>query len=419
MDPISRHLVFCLAAGVLLIPSLTGCKPKSSRYGSNLKWFVSDNHAANNYFVGFVGDDDGIPGVHEDVPKLVSLLQPQNGFNFEFVAQVQGTTASSTEIINTTAEIAGSMVQGDKAAYAAGQTGGTLFFFVSSHGSPDGSTSAREGMFRFDEVAQAIQNRRQGVPLERLIVMFDTCFSGSNANQVLAQNSNGGVVSAGQAASGEGGSLFSEFADMFSLAPVVPAGQAASQQPASAWKPSDQDRQGISGMINSAASEFAKVQGLYKTAIFIGSSRPDETSADTSEGGLGTEAFVSAVRSALPNGGGVNSGESGGFASVLGTLGGERSESSAASNNTSGSSTPATTTAGTTTPRLRSNVTVGQVLDQMVNNALGQSPVWCVVPAEVADDYMFDPPEGHLRKFFKNAAEGNSQKRCSNTLAGN
>jgi hypothetical protein len=384
------------------------CKPKPTRTDSNLNWFVSDNHAGNNYFVGFVGDDDGIPGVHQDIPKLVRLLQPQNGFNFKIVSQVQGTTASSQEVINTTAEVAASMLQGDRAAYAAGQTGGTLFFFVSSHGSPDGSTSARGGEFRFDQVAQAIQSRRNGVPLERLIVMFDTCFSGSNAGQVLAQNPGNGGVSAGES------SFISDLASLFSLTPPLPIASPSSGRSPGVWTPSAQDRQGVSEMINTAAAEFAKVQGLYKTAIFIGSSRPDETSADTSVGGLGTEAFVRAVLSVLPNAGGLPAG-GGLFESWFGG----DNEQEAVGPAGSAATTPAANSAGGGQPSaLKSSVTVEQVLNRMVSNAVGQSPVWCVVPAELADDYMFDPPEGHLRKFFKNAAEGNAQKKCSGTLTG-
>ncbi len=401
----------------VLIGTLAACKPATPSADSDLQWLASDNNAANNYFVGFVGDDSGIPGVHQDVPKFVDLLRPENGFRFN--VKPHGKSTSST-IINTTAEVAAAMLEGDRQAYAKGQTGGTLFFFVSSHGSPDGSTSSSDSSFRFSDVAAAIKQRRQGVPLERMIVMFDTCFSGSNANQVLNASGTGGI---GSIAGTGGGSGLGGLASLFSLTQSTSVGPLPVSNPATSWVPSIQDQQGVDAMIQNAAKDFSAVQGLYKTAIFIGSSRPDKTSGDSPMGGVGTAAFINAIRAVLPNGGGVagigatgSSGE--GIASTLGSLFGGFSLQAGASSPVLGQNPVATPPVGTGMPTLRSQVRVEQVLNDMINRGGEQAPVWCVDPPELANDFMFDPPEGFVRPLFKNAAEGNSQRKCSRTLTG-
>src|SRR5690606_29161226 len=102
--------------------------------------------------------------------------------------------ASAQTVVSETARIAAEMLQLDQAAWARGQPGGTLFFYMTSHGAPGGLTSTSSGELNFSSVAAAIKQSRGNVLLERLIVMFDTCFSGSNKNTVLANSPGGGIV---------------------------------------------------------------------------------------------------------------------------------------------------------------------------------------------------------------------------------
>src|SRR5690606_35635354 len=109
-----------------------------------------------------------------------SVLNPANGFNFTFhgpkgamsqridPASVGFKHVNSATIIERTAAVASAMLQTDKAAWEQGQAGGTLFFYMTSHGSPGGFTSTQDGELEFSSIASAIKQARGGVPLQRL-----------------------------------------------------------------------------------------------------------------------------------------------------------------------------------------------------------------------------------------------------------
>jgi hypothetical protein len=115
--------------------------------------------------------------------------------------------------------------------------------------------------------------------------------------------------------------------------------------------------------IQKIADEAATIKGFYKSAIFIGASRPAETSGDVSTGGVGTQALLKAVNKAK-NGDG--------------------------------------------------QATIKQILDDMVQDAYGQTPTYCVYPKSLADDFFFDPPAGYLPTNPINAVMAPEDKICKN-----
>src|SRR5687768_10264182 len=90
--------------------------------------FVANNADQNlNHVVAFLGDSDGIPGTLRDIPNLYNVLS--NGFNFTFhgpggavagganASSVGFKHASSTLVVQKTAQVAKAMLETDKAAW--------------------------------------------------------------------------------------------------------------------------------------------------------------------------------------------------------------------------------------------------------------------------------------------------------------
>lgn len=360
-------LNFKIISAAVLLFIFSSCSNSKSNHDSEskgeVKYFAGDNSGSNNYIVAFLGSSDGIPGTLKDIPNLKSEFNPQNGYGFQFANPEGGWIhATREQIFSESAKVAQKMLVADKEAYAQASPGGTFFFYVTSHGSQDGSSSASDGQFTFTEVAQAlIKARTDGskvVPFERLIVMFDTCFSGSNAQQVtnqLAANMGNPTVTG-------------------------------------ITNPTSSEVKDLQSQVDAVSAKEQNVSGLYKTAIFIGSARPIETAGDASDGGAGTVAFLESVRNfrkqAVAEQPMNEKGTSDLSKSQLGTI-------------------------------FKSPVKVHEVLEMMEKGAPGQVPVWCAEPAEVANDYFFNPPEGYLPPMFKNAAQGNVTRKCSQGLVGN
>ena len=382
---------FALTAVIGLIG---GCKEQDK---SSLEGFVASNDAkwAKNYIAAFLGDSDGIPGTLQDIGNIRRVFNPANGFNFEMPGPEDGgwKHVSSSQLIRETAAIARKMLDSDMQAWKNLQPGGTLFFYMTSHGLEDGSTSTQGGSYQFSEVAAAIRDARGGHPLERLVVMFDTCFAGSNivGDRAISQNTgNGG-----------GGPL----GGIFSLADGAQPGSAAPGA-AAGGSPSSQS---TANMIDAVADAATKVRGLYKSGIFIGSSLPTETSGDNPGlGGTGTLAFLESVNAARRGlGPGPNS--TGALSDLLsGFLG----QSGGASGSGGGTMSPASATTSPVATET-STAKISDVLDGMVTRAQGQTPVWCVEPPELKDDFFFDGPAGYLPTFIPNAG-GALQRFCRN-----
>ena len=253
---------------------------------------------------------------------------------------------------------------------------------------PDGSTSTGGGSssIQFAEIARAIRAARGDQPLERLVVFFDTCFSGQNVtgSTAIGQKSGSGIL----------------------LTEGIPE----IAQPRS----TDPD---LESFISSSLTDLNSVKGFYKSAILIAASRPNETSGDAGNGGEGTQAFIRAINAAkggtlVSTPGTKQQGAGGGLGDLLNSLGGGGNGGGGGSNGME--LTQSTNPTGAGTGSGSANATIKSVLQTMVSNASGQVPVFCVEPRELADDFFFDPPAGYLPMNPVNAAKTGAENReCS------
>ena len=178
-----KLLNLIVAASVTLLG--IGCKENASLgpSSSDIQSLAADT-TVKNYALVFTGSDEGIPGVDLDPANINSIFGKDStyGFNFELN---QAEHASTADILKKSADIAAKMLTESPR--------GTLFWYLSSHGTDDGSLVSSNGCFYFDEVAKAIRAARKDVPLARLIVLIDTCFSGQSVTGSQAINKNSGT----------------------------------------------------------------------------------------------------------------------------------------------------------------------------------------------------------------------------------
>ena len=132
---------------------------------SNSERGLSEDKNAKNVLFS-VGVSHGLPGIDLDVNNAVKMAT-DSAFNF------QANTMMDEK--GTTANIASKMTE-----YASQvSANGTFFFYFSGHGSP-GSIYAQDRLMDIKEIRQALEDaRKSSTPLERLVLMFDSCFSGS------------------------------------------------------------------------------------------------------------------------------------------------------------------------------------------------------------------------------------------------
>lgn len=388
----SRFTRYLLGTLTILALINAGCRQSESL--SNDKGFIANNTSSNNYLLAFLGDSTGIPGTLQDIPSISRVFNEAGGLNFTMPGPFSGgwQHPSNSQIIDEVSKAAKAMLVKDLEAWKNLQRGGTMFIYFSSHGLQDGSTSTGGGSssIHFAEIAKAIRSARGGQPLERVIVMFDTCFSGQNVTGSKAINQNTGILLT-----------------------------------------AEQEKQALDDYVAKAIKEANEVTGFYKSAIFIASSLPTETSGDEANGGTGTQAFLRAIAAARNGTITASTGTTGAGGNVLNNLLAALSNGSTVNQNdpANTNSTTNTTTTGATTPAVSqgsglggagtgkgpSTTTIRTVLQNFVTNAGGfQTPVWCVEPKELADDFFFDPPEGYLPANPVNAARtGNGNRACS------
>jgi hypothetical protein len=361
---------------------------EKSESTSEEKGLIANNDGGNNYMLAFLGDSTDIPGTLQDIPAMSRVFNSANGFNFQMPGPYNGgwQYPSNSLILSEVGKAAKAMLEKDLIAWKNLQRGGTLFIYFTSHGMPDGSTSTGGGSssIQFAEIARAIRSARGEQPLERLVVFFDTCFSGQNVtgSTAIGQKTGGGVL--------------------------LTEGSPDISQPRS----TDPD---LESFISSSLTDMNSVKGFYKSAIFIGASRPNETSGDAGNGGEGTQAFIRAINAAksgtlASTPAGTKSG-SGGLEDLLNGLGEN------GGNNSGGAGmelTQSTNPTGAGTGSGAASATIRSVLQTMVSNASGQVPVFCVEPKELADDFFFDPPAGYLPINPTNATKTGAENReCS------
>lgn len=138
---------------ILALLALTACGAKSNGLSYD-PW--KDNRAV------LFGSPNGLSGVKTDIRELQKMFSDE-AYGFGELSILTNENASAVDIIASSA--------------SAAEGASTLIWYFSGHGSP-GSLLAVDREFTFSEVADKIIEKR-GRPLDRLIVMIDSCFSGS------------------------------------------------------------------------------------------------------------------------------------------------------------------------------------------------------------------------------------------------
>jgi len=126
--------------------------------------FVQGHHAKNTGLIVSVGH--GLPGLEYDVEMAESVMNHASyKFGITKIEEEDGTKESVAEALTKMSEDAGD--------------GGTAFFYYTGHGSPD-SLYLYDGSLTSDKIRGAVALGREGrSPLARLVMIFDSCFSGS------------------------------------------------------------------------------------------------------------------------------------------------------------------------------------------------------------------------------------------------
>lgn len=141
-------------------------------FGNDRTGLVEDAKASNQAVL--VGVSHGLPGIKIDVDHMVSISE-NNSYNYQ-VRRLEESKGTADKVLR---EI-------NEAARAAGKDG-TLFFYFSGHGNR-GSIYLQDRSVRIEEIRNAIVAGRMEIgPLHRLVMMFDSCHSGSLLDPDLRQ----------------------------------------------------------------------------------------------------------------------------------------------------------------------------------------------------------------------------------------
>ncbi|NDE14424.1 caspase family protein [bacterium] len=233
--------------------SVAGCGGSSTQMGTSLNGLA--HSAAGRNVAVLMGAPNGLPGVPTDIVELDRVFKSTQ-LDLGFDEVVKDDTANTEEIFEASA--------------SAASNADTLFWYFSGHGNT-GILLAEDRSFTFSEVASAITAARNNRPLERLVVMIDSCYSGS-------------------------------FVD--GRTPIIPSGQAGAPDDGETVRSKCIPMAGAMASVDDALAEFARFQGtLYNQAFVLASSTKNETSADLgrSRGGAFTWSLRGVINEAGAN----------------------------------------------------------------------------------------------------------------------
>lgn len=133
-------------------------------FGANPQGLVDSADGKNEVLL--VGVSHGLPGIDLDVKNVERMASnPAYKFHPNYLEEEKGTGA------NTLAELT-------RLSEAVGYDG-SLFFYFSGHGSP-GSLYMQDGSMTIAKARKAMEAGREKLgPMKRLVMMFDSCYSGS------------------------------------------------------------------------------------------------------------------------------------------------------------------------------------------------------------------------------------------------
>lgn len=158
LDGVRRRLSL---VSLFVFGSVAGCGGSSNHIGTSLKG-LAHSDAGKNVAV-LMGSPNGLPGVPTDIQEL-DLLFRNTQVDLGFDEVVKDNEATTDDIFSATADAA--------------SDADTLFWYFSGHGNT-GIMLAEDRSFTFSEVANAVMTARNNRPLARLVVMIDSCYSGS------------------------------------------------------------------------------------------------------------------------------------------------------------------------------------------------------------------------------------------------
>lgn len=140
---------------------MASCSIAAARIPAGL---VENKNGANRALL--VGVPDDLPGIEFDLDILQNLVTlPAYGFQPSRIWKEEGT---ASHILSTIENVASAM-----------DAAGTLLFYYSGHGDP-GSIEVFDRSLEIEEIRDALISARKGKPaLARLVLLFDSCFSGS------------------------------------------------------------------------------------------------------------------------------------------------------------------------------------------------------------------------------------------------
>lgn len=148
------------ASAVIFVGALVA----SQSFAQSRTGFVQSHDSDNSAFIVSVGH--GLPGLEYDVEMVESIAKHKSyDFSIAKLDEEESTKENVQDGLTKMAEEAGE--------------GGTAFFYYTGHGSPD-SLYLYDGSLYSEKIRGAVARGREGRgPLARLVMIFDSCFSGS------------------------------------------------------------------------------------------------------------------------------------------------------------------------------------------------------------------------------------------------
>jgi hypothetical protein len=286
-----------LLALLVVFVASSACKKKTE---SSLQHLTA-NKNSNNRAILFSGDKSG--GIGQGVEMDIELLNkglPTFGFRME-----SHQADTEEQLLQHSARVAGEMLDDPDA---------TLFWFISTHGSPQGHLSMgnERSMSTFNNVAASMRKARGDKAFRRLIVFIEACFSGQNVNgnktitnqTGRSSDSLSGMFDYGLSALGltqQGPSDAEQLAanilgQMIGLRPQNTfADSSVNGSPNSSTNRSGNTFPNTSPSQTPQQNSGPLMDGLYEQLIVIGSSSADEYSYVRTDGSIAVLAFMDAL----------------------------------------------------------------------------------------------------------------------------
>jgi hypothetical protein len=125
----------------------------------------SETSTAKNLAL-LVGVSHGLPGIDKDVKNAAAMVtNPAYAFETSQIMDEQGTSQHISESVTS---VASEVLEG-----------GTFLFYFSGHGDV-GSIISQDDQIKVEDLRKSLEEARKNtVPLTRLVMIFDSCFSAS------------------------------------------------------------------------------------------------------------------------------------------------------------------------------------------------------------------------------------------------